>query len=67
MGAHSTMSVSREAAVKKLRTMDWESLTDEQLGDVLDSLLYETLYNFAVGRFGDEDDENLKGLTQSGV
>jgi hypothetical protein len=62
MGVHSTMSVSREAALRKLQGVDWEKLSNEQLGSVLDALLYDTLYNFAVDRFGDEDDTNLKGL-----
>ena len=62
MGAHSTLSVSREAAIEKLRGVDWDRLSSERLGNVLDALLYETLYNFAVGRFGDEDNANLEGL-----
>ena len=63
MGAHSTLSVSREAAVERLKAVDWEKLSSERLGEVLDALLYETLYNFVVDRFGDEDDEQLERFT----
>jgi len=62
MGVHSTMSVSREAALRKLQGFDWSKLSNEQLGNVLGALLYDTLYNFAVDRFGDEDDDALEGL-----
>ena len=62
MGVHSTLEVSREAALKKIRSMDWESLSNEQLSDTLDVLLYGTLYNFVVERHGNEDDAFLERL-----
>lgn len=76
MGAHTTLTIPRTAALEKLATLDlsdlpdaqrqwvdeffptltmtdskkpaWETYSNEELEQVLDYLLYDTLYNFTV-------------------
>jgi hypothetical protein len=49
MGHRSTLCISRGSALRKLRDACWNSLSDEELGDVLLALLHDTSYNFSVG------------------
>lgn len=60
MGAHSTLCISRKAALERLKNVPWDELSNNQLGSILDSLFYHRLYNFTVstdGKLVDEDDE----------
>lgn len=50
MGAHSTLSITREDAIKELYSkMRFEEMSDEEIENILYSLLGDkTLYNFKI-------------------
>ncbi len=74
MGAHSTLDVTRAAAIEKLQEVDWTQQTNERFERVLYCLFDESLYNFNVfdeiiqrfslsGEYDRPDDSNvLRGL-----
>jgi len=58
MGAHSTINITRERAqqyvMSKLLTM-----TDDELGRMMDTLLYDRLYNCWITHDENENDDDL--------
>lgn len=47
MGAHSTLTITRDEAMRKIYAHIDEA-SDEKIGDILDILLYESGYNYAI-------------------
>jgi len=68
MGAHTTLHISRRAALRKLRELHNDHHpSKQQIEDELANLLYDTLYNFTiVSEDNAEDDATLLGLPRDG-
>lgn len=62
MSAYSTLSVSRKLAIRCIQDLLYNASND-QLGDMLYDLLKDTAcYNYAVERYGNEDDSTLESI-----
>ena len=61
MGAFSTLSVSRKAALAKVAERLLGHLSDEELEEMLDQRFRDRLRNFRIGH-DDRDDEELERL-----
>lgn len=55
MGANSTIYVSRDKAIQYIIRKLF-NLNDEELAEMMDTLLYERLYNVRIGDYEENDD-----------
>ena len=58
MSAYTTLYVSRDAAIKYIENQVFR-LSNQELSDLLDSLIEERLYTSSVSSDNGEDDERL--------
>ena len=56
MGAYSTLYISRKTATGIIAAR-LPYMSNQELADVLDSLLYDRLYNCVVNETGDKEDD----------